>query len=317
MLDYRIFFLTLGTIYCSTSCVSTAALVARGTAKVVPSAEAAVQQESSYEAWRRGGVSSIQMLEGMLASDPSNPELTAALAKAYNGYATLVAETDALQDQLVGQGSTVGRDLATDYHARAIQRARQFLELQGLRSNQAALDDLLKGLSQLSRSQQNVDMAFVAAHSLKSLVGLRRDVPTFLELLPLGDAFAQWSCSESPKPTYPTWACEVMQAAELAEKPVVAGGNPADSRKRFDALIARHPDDLMLYALRAQLILTKLRDKAAWTDSKLQLQRYHQRKIQTLKLRAAQSSPPDKDALMNEAGMTRLHILARHESDLF
>ena len=93
------------------SCVSISNLTTRGAASIVAPSEIALQDISDLESWRRGGPAGIQMLEGMHEASPDNTDITIALTKAYNGYATLVAETDMLEDTILDRSFSSSKNL--------------------------------------------------------------------------------------------------------------------------------------------------------------------------------------------------------------
>lgn len=304
------------TIAGTSGCISMSKITVKGAAAIAEPSQIAFQDITDLESWRRGGPAGIQMLEGMHEADPSNVVIDAFLAKAYNGYATLIAETDMMDDVLQDLKFSKNRDLAIDYHARAIDHARIFLSAKGLKwsSNPDHLKDAFKNISD---SDPNVrDMAFVMGQSMKSLIGLKRGSAAFLELQTLATTVVQWVC-EHGGPTYPAWGCKALQAVELSERPVVAGGNPQIARGQFDQLISENPDDLMLFALRAQFVLTKVRDPKAWQDSKTQYRKHLVNTDDRAKQRVLDHLSRDKNALSNAAAAERLRTLIRYERDLF
>lgn len=297
-------------------CISFSKMTVKGAASIAEPSQVAFQDISDLESWRRGGPAGIQMLEGMHEADPSNVTISLFIARAYNGYATLVAETDMLEDVFLDRKPSIHRSLAVDYHTRAIDHARDVLVTHGLKwsSNTDTLKDSLKDFK--TSDAEAKDAAFIVAQSMKSLIGLKRGSAAFLDLMPLASAITEWSCSHGG-PSYPTWGCQALQATELAEKPVVAGGNPTQARKDFDQLIKQNPDDLMLVALRAQFVLTKVRDAKAWQESKDHYQKYLAKLDETAKRRASEHLPRDKNALSNAAGAERLRQMIRYEREIF
>ncbi len=298
------------------SCISMSNLTTRGAASIVAPSEVALQDISDLESWRRGGPAGIQMLEGMHEASPDNTDITTALAKAYNGYATLVAETDMLDDTISDRSFSSSKNLAIDYHSRAIAHAKDALKANNLTWSHQS-DTLNSSLSHLSPSDQKLrDLIFIAAQSLKSLIGLKRGSVAFLDLQTTADILVKWTC-DNGGPSYPLWGCKAMSAVELAERPVVAGGNPTLAKQELDKLIAAYPDDLMLVALKAQFVLTKIRDPKSWQESKLRYQKYLADKDVLIKQRVTEQPPRDKNALANAAAAERLRILIQHEKDLF
>lgn len=297
-------------------CISFSKMTVKGAASISEPSQIAFQDISDLESWRRGGPAGIQMLEGMHEADPSNLTITISLAKAYNGYATLIAETDMMEDQFLDRNVSTHKNLAADYHARAIDHVRSALTAKGLRwsSNADALKDALN--SWPSADQEYRDLLFILGQSMKSLIGLKRGTAAFLELQPLATTIVDAACTHGG-PMYPSWGCKGLAAVELSEKPVVAGGNPKAARQEFDALIAAHPDDLMLVALRAQFVLTKIRDPKAWQESKDRYLKYQNAVDDTIKRRAQDHLARDKNALSNAAAAERLRQLIRYERELF
>ena len=297
-------------------CISFSKMTVKGAASIAEPSQAAFQDISDLESWRRGGPAGIQMLEGMHEADPSNVTVTAFLAKAYNGYATLVAETDMMDDQFLDRKASIHKNLAVDYHARAIDHARSVLIAKGLKwnSNPDALKAVLNNWN--DNDPETRDMLFILGQSMKSLVGLKRGSAAFLDLQPLATTIVEAACSRGG-PSYPSWGCKGLAAVELSEKPVVAGGNPKAARQDFDGLIAANPEDLMLVALRAQFVLTKVRDPKAWQESKDRYLKYQTAADELVKHRALEHQPRDKNALSNAAAAERLRQLIRYERDLF
>lgn len=297
-------------------CISLSNITVKGAAAISGPSQIALQDISDLESWRRGGPSGIQMLEGMHEADPSNLTITTSLAKAYNAYATLVAETDMMEDLFLDRKVSTNKNLAVDYHARAIDHARSALTQKGLHwsSNADVLNEALKSWPDADVDARN--LLFILGQSMKSLIGLKRGTPAFLELQPLASTIVDAACLRGG-PIYPSWGCKALAAVELSEKPVVAGGNPKAARQEFDALIAANPEDLMLVALRAQFVLTKIRDEKAWQESKDRYLKYQNEVDATVKHRAQDHLARDKNALSNAAAAERLKQLIRYERDLF
>ena len=300
----------------STSCVSTSKLAVSGSAGLIPFSEEALKSETSWEAFRRGGPSGLQMLEALHRADPSRVDILAAMARGYSGYAALVAETELLEDQLADRKDTSAKHLAIEYHTRAVHYARLALLGAGLqRGDGIGVTDAFK---HVEKSQETVDVAFVMAQSMKALVGLHREQPAFLKFLPASDDVTHWACNGASHPSFPTWGCDVMAAVELAEKPAVIGGNPAAARKSLEAVISKNPDELFLSALLAQFVLAKKPDAAAWDQIKKQYAKVKQQETErAADVLSGKQRKEDSNGLANAAALERLRIMIKYERDLF
>jgi hypothetical protein len=299
-----------------TACISMPEVTAKGTAALAPKAEIALRRGQSYESFKMGAPAGLQMLEASLIASPNNPHILAALAKGYNAYATIVGDTEIL---LSGEQGTERAIVWTvDHHTLAVSRAKQFLEHVGIQWTKDATA-LTEHLQRRSGDQDVVDIAFVAAHSLKSLAALQRSKPATLTYIPIADALSQFACGEKNKPSYPTWACEGMNAIELAEKPSVAGGNLQKSQNIFRDIHHREPHSLMPMALWSQFILSKKFDREAWALVKETIAQY---KLNLLNRQLAIATSEhglidDDNALLNAAAARRIEYMAAHEKDFF
>ena len=302
----------------TSSCVSFGGLTARGTAALAPHAEVSMRRESNLDAFRAGAPAGMQMLEASLAASPDNPDILQALAKGYNAYAVAVAETDLLVAQANSDKFETSRDLAINYHTRAAGKARQYLEVSGIHWSTDP-EILTSGLKSHSSDQNIINIAFIMSHSMKSLVSLQRGKSVALTYVPIADALSSFACAGHRKPAYPLWACEVMTAIELAEKPAVAGGDIQKSMDILSSLSKSPVGDLMPLALMAQFVLTKKFDKDKWT-AVIQAKRARQTAsfdLQKSIFMSAEQPRPDDNALLNAAAIRRIEILEQHEKDFF
>jgi hypothetical protein len=275
-----------------------------------------MQREQSYGSFKIGAPSGFQMLEASLLAAPENTKILAALAKGYNAYATTVGETESFLNH--EQTDSNPRQSAIDHHTLAISRARDFLKKSGVTWS-TDLVTLQNGLRNHQHQQEVIDIAFIASHSLKSLIALQRGKPVTLTFAPIADALSQFACEGAQRPSYPTWACDAMKAVESAEKPSVAGGSLDESRRRFLEIFKQKPASLMPMALWAQHGLTKRFNRDDWSMIKEALNRYHSSRMSRQVAIATSDTPPaeDEEGLINAAAARRLEFMAKHESDLF
>jgi hypothetical protein len=258
------------------------------------------------------------MLEASLIADPTNETLLLSLAKGYNGYAVAVAETDQLSEHPSGGNLHTARDRAISYHTKAVEKSRAFFRLKGLKWSSNA-DETAKGFRNLGQDQSVIDLAYVAAHSLKSLVALQKGKAAALTYLPLANALTSIACDGGVRPSYPAWACDVMAAVELAEKPPVAGGDINKAKAMFNDVIKKHPNELMPKALLAQFVLTRQNNDTDWQRIKTAAQEYRDQRFERQKRIALDSELPaaEPNGLLNAAADRRIEILAAHEKDFF
>jgi hypothetical protein len=305
------------TLTCYVSgCVSLSTITANGAGALAPKAEVAMRRGQSYEAFKLGAPSGLQMLEASLLASPDNREILASLAKGYNAYATLAGETEILFSQ--GQRGGTSVQWVIDYHTLAVNRARRFLLASGIKwaSDTGALKDSLQPYMD---DQQLIDIAFIASHSLKSLMALQRGRPATLTYAPTADTLSQFACNGSRKPTYPVWACDAMKAIESAEKPSVAGGNLGESRKIFHEIYQRNPASLMPLALWAEHGLSKKFSPDDWSMIKEALTQFQAatHKRQSATVLDANLPTDDDQALLNAVAARRIEFMAKHESEFF
>ena len=316
-MNHKALLMALVTISLS-ACISMRGLTAKGTASIAPSAEISMRQETSLEAFRTGAPSGLQMLEASLIVDSGNETLLVSLAKGYNGYAVAVAETDQLAERVFAANTNTARELAIAYHTRAIEKARAFFSLKGIKWSTNA-DETATEIRSLSRDQSVSDLTFITAHSLKSLVALQKGKAAALTYLPLANALTAIACEGSQKPSYPDWACDVMTAVELAEKPAVAGGDINKAKAMFNEVIKKHPTELMPKALMAQFVLTKQNSDGDWQQIKTAAHEFRNLQFERQKKIALDPALPvtDPNAFLNAAAQRRIEILATHEKDFF
>jgi hypothetical protein len=295
-------------------------LTVKGTASIAPLAEVTLRQESNLEAFRTGAPGGLQLLEASLSADPKNKSLLSALAKGYQGYAMVVAETDMLAESFSEVTTRNSRDLAINYHMRAVARAKIFLQEAGM-----PWPDLTKAgadassLSAFSGDQGVIDVAFVAGSSLKALVALQKGKPQALTYMPLATFLSDFACSGKLRPSYPTWACQVMSAVELAEMPAVAGGNLIKAGKMFTDLSASASLELFPQALAAQHVLSKKKNEAEWKRIKDSAQAFKAKQFENQNnvVSRQDSMAEDGSALLNAAALRRIDIMAAHEKEFF
>jgi TRAP transporter T-component len=309
-----------GTLLILSACVSMTSLTVKGTASIAPLAEISLRQESSLAAFRTGAPGGLQLLEASLLADPKNKSLLSALAKGYQGYAMIIAETDMLEESLSENSQRHSQELAVDYHTRAVARAKIFLQESGMAwpdMTKAGVD--VSSLSSFGGDQNIIDLAFVASSSLKSLSALQRGKPAALAYLPAATLLSEFACSGKLKPSYPTWACQAMNGVELAEKPVMIGGDLGKSAQIFADVAKSDPRELFPQALEAQHLLSKKKNDGDWKRIKdsAQIFKATQFERQTKVASSQGTVEPDSSALLNAAALRRIEILTAHEKDFF
>ena len=295
-------------------------LTVQGTASIAPLAEVSMRQESSLEAFRAGAPGGLQLMEASLSADPGNKALLSALAKGYHGYAVVVAETDMLAESFSENTLRYSRDLAINYHTRAVARAKAFLREVGMPwpdMTKSGVD--VSSLNSFRNDQTVIDVAFVAGSSLKSLVALQKGRPQALTYMPVAALLTEFACSGKLKPSYPAWACQVMNAVELAERPVVAGGDLGQAGQIFSTLSKTDSLELFPQVLAAQHVLSKKKNEAEWKRIKDSAQAFKAKQFENQNNVA--SSPAaasgDSSALLNAAALRRIEIITAHEKDFF
>jgi hypothetical protein len=297
-------------------CVSIPKIAANGSAALTPYAEIAVRRSPSYESFYMGAPAGLQLLEASLTASPDNLKLLVALAKGYNAYANIAGETEKLLAD--HQDKTPADTLALDYHTLAVSRARRYLEQFGVPwgASPVLLD---KALAEVKRETDIIDVAFVASHSLKSLMALQRGRPSTMTYAPIADALSKFACNGSLKPSYPSWACDAMVAVEMAEKPAIIGGSTEQSAKIFRDIYNRNPDSLMPLALWAQYSLTKKFSRDDWRFIKdaFTLHKSAMQNRQVVIATAKNAPLDDEYALLNAAATRRLDFIVKHENDFF
>ncbi len=315
----EIIFLSVILLFLS-ACVSMTSLTVKGTASIAPLAEISLRQESSFEAFRSGAPGGLQLLEASLSADPKNKSLLSALAKGYQAYAVVVAETGMISESLSESSEQHSRELALDYHTRAVARAKMFLQESGMPWPDVTNTGMeVSSLSSFSGDQTLIDIAFVAGSSLKSLVALQKGKPAALTYLPVATLLSEFSCSGRLRPSYPAWACQAMNGVELAEKPVMVGGDIGKAAQIFADLSKNAPLELFPQALAAQHVLTKKRSADNWKRIKDNAQILKSKQFERqAKVASSQSAvEPDFSALLNAAALRRIEIMTAHEKDLF
>lgn len=294
-------------------------MTVRGTASIAPLAEKTLLRESNLDAFKAGAPGGLQLLEASLAADRQNTTLLYTLAKGYNGYAIAVAETELLHAKLKQQDPQPSRELAVNFHTRAIAHVKNYMKVLG--ANWKPNDPgFAQQLQKHQSNQEFIDMAFVAAHSLNSLIDLQKEKPAALTYLPVATILADVACRGKLRPTYPTWGCEVMNAIELAAKPPVAGGDVSKSKLMFAAIEKQHPDELMPVALMTQYALQKQPNDEEWQRVKSITQKFRQQLFDWQKSIATSDqmeSSPGPNALLTAAALRRLETIANHEKDFF
>lgn len=204
-------------------------IVVRSTGVLIENGFAALNEETDLELAAAGAGASLKLLEGLLRSDPENPELLLTAAQGYVGYA--LAFVDAGDTLRLTDFYRRGRD-----YALAAWRAHA-----AARRTPSPTQDVLLNLGALTGYLDLLDARFVpevywAASGWAGMIDANRADPDLLADVPTVVALSEFVVRHDGGYSYA--GAHLLLGALAGSVPAFLGGEPDRSRAQFERAIA-------------------------------------------------------------------------------
>ncbi|MFB6265270.1 MAG: TRAP transporter TatT component family protein, partial [Bradymonadaceae bacterium] len=255
---------------------------------------------------RRALPSNIKMLESLLVSDPQNETLLALLAESYYSYAFGYLELD-LAKARAGTASEEHIDELTDRTVDHYMRARNygFRLLDRPKLKRAATQYDVEKVESLLKDVGKSEIAglFWAGYGWGSAINLAQQNPDMVAAVPVVEAMMRRV--EELDPTYYQSGVHMFFGVSYASRPPMAGGDPAEAKKHFEAAMKNHgKQNLMIPALYGRYYGVQTQNRA-----------FFDRMMKRV-LEADLSEHPD-NRLMNELAQRRAEFWKGRADELF
>jgi len=254
-------FMAMGLCACSTldrlTIKTTAPLLYKGSNQILA--------EGNWEKLRAGLPASLILVEGLWSLSPQNSDLLLVLLKGHAGYTWAVSESLYLNEKY--QDVTEGPQYlqCLDGHSRAVEYGLRYLELNDIEYPRLMKlsgnpEELQRYLDRyLSISDKNIDAVFFTGQALAGLIQLQMHRPAMVAQLPVVQGLFTWACHKRPDLYW--GACSLFDASYFAILPPALGGKPQESKKLFEQVITKYPDNWVAHAFLLQYYIIPRQEK--------------------------------------------------------
>jgi hypothetical protein len=218
---------------------------------VFDNAVASVMAEGDLRLAEPAIAGNLKLLEGVVASDPTNLKFLLLACEGYTSYALAFADDSP--------------ERAAMFYGRAEQYGKRALGLRGIpqrvfRSDAPSMD---AALSRLGR--QDVPLVFWTASAWGNRVYLQMEDPDAIADLPCINAMMQWV--KDREPTYFYGGPWLYFGTYFSSIPPALGGKPERARENFEhAVAASQGRFLMTFVLYARYYAVQTQDEALFQD---------------------------------------------------
>ena len=270
-----VFRLTLmASILIFSSCSSFHKLGVRSATGVLKTAAKEMETESNWYLFKDAVPASLKTLEGLLFVDPTNKVLLLSLLKGHTIYGFGVGETLYLEDNYVNNQSTLNKEQAVAFYARAVQYGMRLLAELGI-----SYDDIIKAskstthnISSLLDQELNPEnvmdkeAVFFTAQSWGGLINLQRSDFFLMSQLGVVKDLFDWSCRHDPNINF--GSCQVFYGTYETGRPKMLGGNMEKGIAHFQDGIKNHPDNLLIRTAYLQSYVIPAMDEKEYSVQK-------------------------------------------------
>lgn len=296
-------------------------IAVKSTGGILSTASDEVLQEGNWEAFYYGVPGNLKLMEALFFIVPDDRNILSSLVKGYAGYAFVVNETLALDEEYNEADIKPNHDQAIYNYSKAVSYGNEFLKTYGLSYeviSQATKKPtkLAKLLKSMGTSKFELETLFFVAQAYGGLILFNRDDMSLVAKRPMVQAIFDHVCGIMPDIN--GGACDIFYGANLVLTPAMMGGNPERGREIFEKAMKKYPDNYFIRSAYLQFYAIPFEEEELFEENL----KFLSIKEKEFKARL-EFNPNRKDNrrsnlnLFQAVAFKRLEIMKRHSSNFF
>lgn len=224
----------------------------------------AIKEQDNVELVKEALGSNLLSMESLLSVSEENKNLLAALTKTYVTYASLVNETEMMEEAFVNLKAEKAKKQAIINYSKAINYGLKYLaqyeiSYENLNSKlNEAQGIVLLFDKKLADKKINHEVVLFTGQAFMALSFLKKDDTTFNSQQALGKAMLNWSCLKNPSIEY--GACQIFH-----------GLDSKYAKDIFSQAIENHPHNWLIRLIYIQSYLIPQKDEEGFKTQMNQL----------------------------------------------
>lgn len=203
-----------------------------------------VLTEGNWDVFYFGLPGNLKLMEGLYHIVPDDRGVLSSLVKGYAGYAFVVNETLALDEQFKEDEVRHNSKQAIFNYSKAVRYGEEFLktydiDYDKIQKSLTSPGESSKLLNKLGSSKLELETLFFIAQAYGGLILFNRDDMALIAKRPLVKAMFDHVCGIQPDIN--NGACDIFYGANLLLTPAMMGGNPTLGQDIFEKAMAKFP----------------------------------------------------------------------------
>ena len=311
------------TMFLLTSCSSFISKMAvNSTGAVLSQASDEVLSEGNWDVFFYGVPGNLKLMEGLHFIDPEDRNVLSSLIKGYAGYAFVVNETLALDEEYRELEMKPNHLQAIYNYSKAVRYGEMFLKTYGL-----SYEGLLKAandpkkaknyLSKIGSDKFERHTLFFIAQAYGGLILFNRDDMAMISKRPLVKSIFDYVCEIEPGIN--GGACDIFYAANLALTPAMMGGDPYKGQELFIKALKKYPENYFIRIAYLQFFAIPFEEEEIFNENL----EFFKKKEKEFRAKL-EFNPNQKDNLNNKnmrlfqsLAFKRLQIIKTHKNNFF
>lgn len=277
--------------------------------------------DGNFEFLEKALPGNLKFLEGLWYGDQNNQKLTFMLVKAYAGYSYAILETNATKDLLLEEES-LEIELALLGYEKAIRYGEHYLSLNGIDKAQFYKKDFPQKLNSVFNKkldEEDLAAVFYFSQALGSSINMQRENVKKMGYLNHVKEMLNWACSKDPN--LEGGNCQLFDAVIEASTPSLLGGNPKRAKMKFEKILKKYPENLLIRLSYVQYQVLPLLDELEYQKQmdflNKELTNWYQGQLGNYTQSNAKYLKKNKTNLYNAVAKKKYKILREIEKELF
>ena len=296
-------------------------IAVKSTGGILSQASEEVLQEGNWDIFYYGVPGNLKLMEGLYHIVPDDRKVLSSLIKGYAGYAFVVNETLALDEEYNEFDVRPNSQQAIINYSKAVTYGEEFLNTYGLSYNKLLKSISLKGgvtnlLRQMGTSKFELETLFFVAQAYGGLILFNRDDMSLISKRPMVKAIFDYVCEL--RPNINDGACSVFYAANLVLTPKMMGGDPVEGKKIFQDAMAKFPGNYFIRVAYLQFYIIPFEEEDLFEKNVALLEAEEKKFKNSLKFNPSnESNKRTSVKLFQSVAFKRLEIIKKHKGNFF